>query len=90
MVLSRADRRAARAPRAQLEFGEDAETALDLLELTELAWHDCYREVTPSDQVLEDLFVCAAGDLATLVRAARLAVLDWRDLRIWADEVRRR
>jgi hypothetical protein len=44
MVISKADRRAARATRAQELFGEDAAIALDLLELVELAWHDCYDE----------------------------------------------
>ncbi len=37
MATSRSDRRADRRPRAQKEFGGDAEAALDVLELTELA-----------------------------------------------------
>jgi hypothetical protein len=61
---------------------------LDLLELTELAWHDCYQEISLPDPVIEDILVCSQGDLAGLVRAARLAVEDYRDLRLAADEVR--
>lgn len=66
-------------------FGEDAGVALDLLELTELAWHDCYGEVTPPDQVIDDIFAVAQGTLAGLVRAARLAIEDFRDLRMKAN-----
>lgn len=67
-------------------FGEDrASTALDLLELVELAWHDCYGEITPPDQVIEDMLVVSEGSVDGLIRAARLAVTDWRDLRVAAD-----
>ena len=48
MVIGRAARRAAREPELQESFGPDrAAAALDLLELLELAWHDCYGDVTP-------------------------------------------
>jgi len=90
MVVSRADRRRARAPQARELFGAEAEAALDILELAEFAWHDCYGEVTPSDTVVEDIFVCSEGRLPALARAARLAVEDWRDLRLWADNLRGR
>jgi hypothetical protein len=49
---SRADRRRARTTDVTALFGENAAAALDLLELTELAWHDCYGEVTPPDGVV--------------------------------------
>lgn len=62
--------------------------ALDLLELTELAWHDCYQEISPPDDVIDDILICSRGKLAGLVRAARLAVADYRDLRLAADELR--
>lgn len=88
MAISRADRRAERERRARESFGEDAGVALDLLELTEFAWHDCYGEVTPPDQVIDDIFDVAQGTLAELVRAARLAVEDFRDLRLRADWLR--
>jgi len=31
---------------------------LDLLELTEYAWHDCHGEVTPSDEVILNILIC--------------------------------
>lgn len=72
-------------------FGEDrAPTALDLLELVELAWHDCYGEITPPDAVVEDLLLMSGGTVGGLVGAAHLAVTDWRDLRVAADERRAR
>lgn len=86
--MSRAERRTARSARARDVFGGDSSAALDLLELTELAWHDCYGEVTPPDTVIDNIFICSGGSLATLVRAARTAVMDSRDLSLWADQVR--
>ncbi len=88
MTIGRAARRAERERRAREVFGADAGVVLDLLELTEFAWHDCYGEVTPSDQVIDDIFAVAQGTLAGLVRAARLAVEDSRDLRVAADHLR--
>jgi hypothetical protein len=85
MVTSRADRRLARKQRAVELFGPKAEAALDALELLELAWHDCYGEPTPSEEIVEDIWVVADGDLARLVSAAHLAVIDFRDLRLNAD-----
>jgi hypothetical protein len=41
VAISRAERREAREARAREIFGSDASAALDLFELTELAWHDC-------------------------------------------------
>jgi hypothetical protein len=65
-----------------------ADPALDLLELVELAWHDCYGEITPPDGVIDDILVLSHGDLGRLVTAAHLAVTDWRDARIAADALR--
>lgn len=47
--------------RARESFGSESDAAHDLLELTEVAWHDCYNEVTPSDQVVEDPFWSPKG-----------------------------
>ena len=88
MGTSRADRREMRKARATEDFGARADAALGVLELLELAWHDCYGESTPSEQVIEDIWVVAGGDLARLVSAARLAVTDFRDLRLSADALR--
>jgi len=88
MAISRQDRRAAREPLVRAAFPDDAGAVLDLLELTELAWHDCYGEVSPPEDVVVDIVTCGQGDMATAVRAARLAVEDFRDLRLWAEDVR--
>lgn len=70
-------------------FGEArAEVALDLLELTELAWHDSYNEISPSESMVDDILLVSAGTLDGLVRAARLAVRDWRDINLWAQRLR--
>lgn len=90
MAISSADRRAACASRAKEHFGPEADAVLDALELLELAWHDCYGEPTPPEQVVEDVWVVSEGDLARLVSAARLAVVDFRDLRVNADALRKR
>jgi len=90
MAVGRAARRAERSTRVESEFGaERAAAALDLLELTEFAWHDCHGEVTPPDAVIDDVLALAGGDLAQLVHACRLAVEDARDLRV-AAEARKR
>ncbi|WP_327394033.1 hypothetical protein [Streptomyces phaeochromogenes] len=65
-----------------------AAAALDLLELVEFAWHDCYGDVTPGEDVVEDILTCSQGDLAQMIQFARLAVEDARDLRLSADEIR--
>ena len=89
MAIGRAARRSERTPRVVEAFGEElAPPALDLLELTELAWHDCYGEVTPPEGVIDDILLLSEGDLGRLIRFARLAVIDWRDLRVAADEYR--
>jgi len=89
MAVSRAERRELRRASVAAVIGDDeVGAALDLLELVELAWHDCYGEITPSDAVVDDMLVLSEGTLAGLVVAARLAVTDWRDLRIAADALR--
>jgi len=70
-------------------FGDKrAGRALDLLELLELAWHDCYAEITPPDDVIDDVLVLSRGGLGQLISAARLALSDWRDARVAADALR--
>lgn len=64
--------------------------ALDLLELVELAWHDCYGDISPSDEIINDILVLSEGTLDGLIRSGRLAVTDWRDLRVAADYQRGR
>ena len=91
MAVGRAERRKDRWERAVALFGEDrAPFALDLLELTELAWHDCYGEVTPPEGIIEDILLLSEGNIEQLIQAARLAVIDWRDLKVAAEELRSR
>ncbi len=59
-----------------------------LLELLEFAWHDCYSEITPPEEVVDDVLVLSQGDLSRLISSARLAVSDWRDTRVAADRLR--
>ena len=89
MTIGRAARRAQRTARIGVMFGDaTASAALDILELTDLAWHDCYGEVTPPDGVIDDILVCSGGQLAGLAHAALLAVEDFRDLQLAAEERR--
>lgn len=87
-MIGRSEGRRAREARAVAVFGDElAPAALDLLELVELAWHDCYGEISPSDDVIDQILTVSRGDLAELVRACRLAVTDRRDLALRADEI---
>jgi hypothetical protein len=91
VAVGRAERWEQRKPKVVAIFGSDAETlrrVSDVLELMEMAWHDCYREVTPSDEVIDEILLCSGGTLGGLIDAARLAVADRRDLQLWADDVR--
>jgi hypothetical protein len=90
LAIGRDARRAERASLVESVLGQShASAGLDLLELTEYAWHDCYGEITPPDEVILNILICSRGDLATMIRAAKLAVLDRRDLQLWAEAVRK-
>jgi hypothetical protein len=84
----RDERREVARDRASSEFGDRADAALDLLELLDLAWHDSHGDPAPPAEVVEDVWAVASGDIARLASASRLAVTDWRDLRLAADELR--
>lgn len=88
MAVGRAERQTERRPQFKEVFGRDAETALELIELLELAWHDCYSEITPPANVIDDILVSSEGSLAKLISAARLAVTDARDLQLLAEDIR--
>ncbi len=88
MAIGRAARRAEQATRIRAEFPGDVDAVSQLLDLLELAWHDCYDEDAPPDSVVDDVFVVADGDLGQLVGAVHLAVRDWRDLRLAALRTR--
>jgi hypothetical protein len=91
MAIGSDQRRQARGPLIETLFpSRDVEAALDLLHLTDMAWHDCFgpRELEIPPQVLDDVLVLALGDLASLIPVARAAVLDFRDVRLAADRER--
>jgi hypothetical protein len=93
MAVGRARRFEQWKPRVVAVFGDDPETirlVYCVFELLELAWHDCYSEVTPPDGVLENVLLCSSGTLAGLIQAAHLAVIDSRDLSVWASDIRGR
>lgn len=88
LATGRAARRAERSSLVKSVLGQSlAPAGLDLLELTEYAWHDCYGEITPPDEVILNILICSEGNLATMIRAASLAVTDSRDLQLWAERV---
>lgn len=93
MTIGRAARFEARKPRVIAIFGDDDDTlrvVYRVFELMEMAWHDCYAEVTPSEEVVENVLLCSGGTLDGLISAAHLAVIDWRDLSVWASDIRNR
>lgn len=67
---------------------DELEAALDLLEVLEVGWHDCYGEVTPSEEIVDDVILLANGGLAGLIGSVRLALADWRDVQVAAAAVR--
>jgi hypothetical protein len=92
VVIGSVQRRRERRPRIQALFPADqVEAVLDLLHLTDMAWHDCYgpQELEVSADVLDDVLLLADGDLSTLISLARSAVIDFRDVRVAADARRR-
>lgn len=90
MVESRSSRSERRKPRAAQTFGKQSGAALAVFELLEMAWHDCYGETPPPDAVLEDVWTASRGRIDDLAVAAHLAVIDFRDLRVNADQLRER
>jgi hypothetical protein len=91
MAIGRDQRRQQRRPRIEAQFDQaEVEAALDLLALTDMAWHDCYgpRELEVPAQVLDDVLLLAHGNLAMLIRVVQEAVIDFRDVRMAADYAR--
>lgn len=65
LAVGRAARRAERSSLVESVLGEShASAGLDLLELVEYAWHDCYGEITPPDDVILNILACSRGKLS--------------------------
>jgi len=88
MPIGRSQRRAERRTKVAVLFADRTDRALDLLELVEMAWHDAYGEVTPTEEVIDDILVLSEGSLRLLIRWARLSVTDRRDVKVEADKFR--
>jgi len=65
-------------------------TAPGFLELVELGWHDCYDEISPPDDIVDDILFLSQGDIVQLIHAAHLAITDRRDLQLAVEDLRRR
>lgn len=82
-------RREERRPRVAGAFAsDDVEPALDLLELLELAWHDSYGEIAPSEDLIDDMILVSHDTISGLIAACRLAITDSRDLKVNASKRR--
>jgi hypothetical protein len=80
---------AERRPRVVAVFGEAlARPVIQILEMTELGWHDNTGEFTPPEKVIDDILFCSEGDLVKLIEAARLALTDTRDLTMWVARLK--
>jgi hypothetical protein len=88
MTVGRAERRTERRTKVAVLFADRTDRALDLLELVEMAWHDTYNEVTPPEDVIDDILLLSQGNLRFLIRWARIAVADPKDLRAAAEGAR--
>jgi hypothetical protein len=93
VAIGRSERFEERKPRVVAVFGDNAETLRAVayaFDLMEMAWHDCYAEVTPPEEVVDNILLCSGGTLGGLIDAAHLAVIDRRDLSVWASDIRAR
>ena len=93
MAVGRAERFEERKPRVVAVFGSDEatlRTVAHAFALMEMAWHDCYGELSPPEAVVDDILTCSGGTFDGLVTAVHTAVVDWRDLSVWASTLRGR
>lgn len=91
MAIGRTERFDDLKPRVVSLFGSDPKriaTVAHIFELLEMAWHDCYAELTPPPDVVDAVLLCSEGTLDGLIAATRLAVIDRRDLLVWAADLR--
>jgi hypothetical protein len=91
MAIGRDERFQERKPRVTAVFGDDEQTlraVFEVFALMEMAWHDCYGEITPSEDIVDNVLLCSGGTLVGLISAVHLAVTDSRDLSVLASDIR--
>ena len=89
MAVGRKQRRIERQGRVKQYFPEsEVDPVLDLLEVLEVAWHDCYGDISPSEEIVDDVLLLSRGNLVGLIRSVLLAITDWRDLKMAAADLR--
>jgi hypothetical protein len=84
----RSERRAERRTKVAVLFADRTDRALDLLELLEMAWHDTFEEGTPPEDLVDDILLLSGGNLRLLIRWARIAITDWREVKAAAESAR--
>jgi hypothetical protein len=93
MPVGRAERWEPREPRVIAVFGSDADTLRavgQVFELMELAWHDCYGDVSPPEHVVVDVLVCSGATASRPRRGSPPGGDRLRDLAVLAAELRPR
>lgn len=90
MTPSPADRRVLRRGLVEALFPDSPDAALDELARLDTAWAATDGAPSPPTRVLDDVLLLSRGELDRLRSAARVAVLDPRDLYVAADEERHR
>lgn len=88
MPAGRSRRREDRRTKVAVLFADRTDRALDLLELLEMAWHDTHSEGTPPEDLIDDVLFLSQGNLRLLIRWARIAIADWRDVKSSAASAR--
>lgn len=88
MPTGRTQRRGERRTKVAVFFADRTDRALDLLELVEMAWHDTYGEGTPPEDLIDDILFLSEGNLRLLIRWARIAITDWREVKAAAASAR--
>lgn len=53
-----------------------------------MAWHDTHSEGTPPEDLIDDVLFLSQGNLRLLIRWARIAIADWRDVKSSAASAR--
>ena len=53
-----------------------------------MAWHDTYVEGTPPEDLIDDILFLSEGNLRLLIRWARIAVTDWKQVKTAAASAR--